>query len=72
MKLETYNTNYGTTFGGIVNESDFCTCHSRPDKSRSWADRVASDLKFDEYCKRAAERTKTQKKFNENKEKLYA
>lgn len=54
MTKELYRTrNYEidhTTFGGIINFSDFCTDYRRSEKSKSWADRIVSDWKFDEQC----------------------
>ena len=44
-----------STFGGIINFSDFCTDYNRSEKSKSWAERIVSDWKFDEQCKKNAE-----------------
>ena len=49
MKTENYGHN---TFGGYVYPSDFNTETGRHDTSISWADRVASELKFDEQCRK--------------------
>ena len=49
-----YNQDY-STFGGIINFSDFCTDHHRSEKSKSWAERIVSDWKFDEQCKKNTE-----------------
>ena len=46
-----YNPDY-STFGGTINFSDFCTDHHRSEKSKSWAERIVSDWKFDEQCKK--------------------
>ena len=43
-----------TTFGGIINFSDFCTDYNRSEKSKSWAERIVSDWKFDEKCRKLA------------------
>ena len=43
------------TFGGYIYLSDFCTDHNRSEKSKSWAERIVSDWKFDEQCKKNAE-----------------
>ena len=49
-----YSVNH-STFGGIINFSDFCTDHNRSEKSKSWAERIVSDWKFDEQCKKNTE-----------------
>ena len=41
-----------STFGGIINFSDFCTDYNRSEKSKSWAERIVSDWKFDEQCRK--------------------
>lgn len=52
MKEKLDTENYGhNTWGGFVLESDFCTDNPRPNEILSWADRIASDLKFDKWCK---------------------
>ena len=54
-----------TTFGGTINFSDFCTDHNRSEKSKSWAERIVSDWRFDEQCKKNAlnrDRNKNYKK----------
>ena len=59
-----YSVNH-STFGGIINFSDFCTDHNRSEKSKSWAERIMSDWKFDEQCKKNAlnrDRNKNYKK----------
>ena len=43
-----------STFGGIINFSDFCTDYNRSEKSKSWAERIVSDWKFDEKCRKLA------------------
>ena len=48
-----YNPDY-STFGGTINFSDFCTDHNRSEKSKSWAERIVSDWKFDERCRKLA------------------
>ena len=53
-RTENYSVNH-STFGGIINFSDFCTDHNRSEKSKSWAERIVSDWKFDEDCKKNAE-----------------
>ena len=57
-----YNVNH-STFGGIINFSDFCTDHNRSEKSKSWSERIVSDWKFDEQCKKNIE--------NRNRNKNY-
>ena len=44
-----------STFGGIINFSDFCTDYNRSEKSKSWADRIVSDWKFDDQCRKNIE-----------------
>ena len=44
-----------STFGGIINFSDFCTDYNRSEKSKSWAERIVSDWKFDEHCRKKIE-----------------
>ena len=44
-----------STFGGIINFSDFYTDYDRSEKSKSWAERIVSDWKFDEQCKKNTE-----------------
>ena len=59
-----YKTDH-TTFGGTINFSDFCTDHNRSEKSKSWAERIMSDWRFDEQCKKDAlnrDRNKNYKK----------
>ena len=46
-----YNPDH-STYGGIINFSDFCTDHNRSEKSKSWAERIVSDWRFDEQCKK--------------------
>ena len=46
---------YHSTFGGIINFSDFCTDYNRSEKSKSWAERIVSDWKFDEHCRKNIE-----------------
>ena len=69
MTRNYYTTgNYKTdhiTFGGTINFSDFCTDHNRSEKSKSWAERIVSDWRFDEQCKKNAlnrDRNKNYKK----------
>ena len=52
-----------STFGGIINFSDFCTDYNRSEKSKSWAERIVSDWKFDERCRKSIE---TRKRGNKN------
>ena len=59
-----YNPDH-TTFGGTINFSDFCTDNNRSEKSKSWAERIVSDWRFDEQCKKNAlnrDRNKNYKK----------
>ena len=68
MKLDEIINNTHNTFGGYIYPSDFNTETGRhANNSISWADRIASDLKYDEQCKRNCE----SRKIN-NKEEIYA
>ena len=53
-RTENYKPDY-STFGGIINFSDFCTDYNRSEKSKSWAERIVSDWKFDEHCRKNIE-----------------
>ena len=54
---------YHSTFGGTINFSDFCTDYNRSEKSKSWAERIVSDWKFDEQCRKNIEnKTRNYKK----------
>ena len=46
-----------STYGGIINFSDFCTDYNRSKKSKSWAERIGSEWKCDEECRKNAENT---------------
>ena len=52
-----------STFGGIINFSDFCTDYNRSEKSKSWADRIVSDWKFDERCRKNAKNKNNNKNY---------
>ncbi len=54
-----------STFGGIIQSSDYCTNYPRYSNTRSIASRIASDQKFDEQCGRNA---KNRDKMEHNKE----
>ena len=50
-----YETNH-STFGGLINFTDFCTDYRGKDEKRSpIAERIISDWKFDEECKKNRE-----------------
>ena len=51
-----------STFGGIINFSDFCTDYNGSEKSKSCAERIMSDWKFDEQCRKNAENRSRNKK----------
>lgn len=57
-----------STFGGTINFSDFCTDYHRSEKSKSWAERIESDWKFDKQCRKNAENRKQNVKCNKIKE----
>ena len=61
-----YNPDY-STFGGIINFSDFCTDHNRSEKSKSWTERIVSDWKFDEQCKKNMENRNRNKNYKNYK-----
>ena len=63
-RTENYKPDH-SSFGGTINFSDFCTDHNRSEKSKSWAERIVSDWRFDEQCKKNAlnrDRNKNYKK----------
>lgn len=53
-RTRNYNFDH-STYGGIINFSDFCTDYNRSEKSKSWAERIVSDWKFDEKCRKNVE-----------------
>ena len=61
-----YKPDY-STFGGIINFSDFCTDYNRSEKSKSWAERIVSDWKFDEQCKKNMENRNRNKNYKNYK-----
>lgn len=66
--MTTENTRYdydnpNSHFGGIIRLSDFDTCHSG---SRDIANRIASDWRFNEQCRKNGE--VRDKRIKENKE----
>ena len=61
-----YRTDH-STFGGTINFSDFCTDHNRSEKSKSWAERIVSDWKFDEQCKKNMENRNRNKNYKNYK-----
>lgn len=60
-----------STFGGIIYQSDFDTDHRSMIKSNKTvspiAQRIISDRRFDEQCKRNLEIRTANKKYNEQK-----
>lgn len=50
-----------TTFGGYVNNGDFCTEY--PQKKGEHAERIFSDWSFDHRCKKNAENRDRQKNY---------
>jgi len=63
-KTQNYKIDH-STFGGIIQPSDYCTTYPRHSDTRSIASRIASDQKFDEQCGRNA---KNRDKMEHNKE----
>ena len=67
INLTTIRTNYDTcNFGGIVSPYDFCTDYPRNAKFPSWADRIASDWKFDNQCRKNTENRDSKRKEYKN------
>lgn len=64
MKLELEIEKHNI-FGGILHSSDFCT-DSIPPNGMSWADRIASDLRFDEQCRKNIVNRKNNRKDDKN------
>ena len=54
-----------STFGGYVNNGDFFTEY--PQKKGEYAERIISDWKFDQQCKRNAENRDRSKQFKQQK-----
>ncbi len=61
---ENYNVDH-STFGGIIYQSDFETNYRGKDnnKGSSIASRIASDLRFDQQCKKNIENRERNKKY---------
>ena len=55
MNLETTTYRNHNTYGGLIGFSDFCTDYPRNEKKRSIADKIASDWRFDEQCRKNCE-----------------
>lgn len=51
VTITSKNHKYQNTYGGEIFASDFFTNYPRSNV-RSWTDRVISDLKFDNYCRK--------------------
>jgi hypothetical protein len=68
LKLDEIINNTHNTFGGLVFPSDFNTETGRGVNSVSWADRVASDIKFDKQCQKNYETRKRNKELEQEKE----
>lgn len=52
MNEEFFTMDNHNTFGGLINNSDFCTDY---EGTRSIADRIITDWKFDMRCKKNIE-----------------
>ncbi len=63
-RIQDYKIDH-STFGGIIQSSDYCTNYPRHSNTRSIASRIASDQNFDEQCRRNA---KNRDKMEHNKE----
>ena len=50
-------------FGGLINFSDFSTDYNRSEKSKSWAERIVTDWKFDEQCRKNIENRDSNKNY---------
>lgn len=57
IRTTTYGASRRNTFGGIISQEDFCTDYPRNKKRMSIAERIVSDWKFDEDCKKNYENT---------------
>ena len=55
VTITSKNHKYQNTYGGYIGISDYCSDYERNDKSRSWAERIASDWKFDSECEKHME-----------------
>lgn len=55
VTIESKNHKYQNTYGGDVSISDYCSDHGRNEKSRSWAERIVSNWKFDSECEKHME-----------------
>ena len=63
-----YETDH-TTFGGLICYSDFCTDYRGKDEKKSpIADRIMSDWKFDEQCRKNIKNKTTYNNWRKNDE----
>ena len=58
-RTTTYGTETHNTFGGNICASDFCTDY---EGTRNIAERIASDWRFDEQCKKNYKQRERMKK----------
>lgn len=66
---EKYNVDH-STFGGIIYQSDFETDYRGKDNNNgsSIAQRIVSDLKFDEQCRKNIENRERDRKYQASKQ----
>lgn len=58
-----YETDH-STFGGLIYFTDFCTDYRGKDERKSpIADRIISDWKFDEQCRKSIEQRNKQRNY---------
>ena len=55
VAITSKNHKYANTYGGKIYQTDFCTEHPRNSKFQSWADRIESDIRFDNDCRKNME-----------------
>lgn len=58
VTIESKNNKYANTYGGNICQSDFCTNY---EGSRNIVERIVSDWRFDEQCKKNYESSKRMK-----------
>ncbi len=66
-KTQNYKIDH-STFGGIIQPSDYCTNYPRHSDTRSIASRITADQKFDEQCGRNAKARDREKQYQESKQ----
>ena len=59
-----------STFGGVIQSSNYCTNYPRHRSTRSIASRIISDWNFDEQCRRNAKAREKEKQYKDNKQNM--